>query len=248
MSQRKKSASITVEAALVLPVFLFAALSVLYLNKLLVYEEEVQWALDRIAREASVEYAVSEKKAVVTPAYYMVKMKRYVSDDLQISMLRSTFDEESQEICLTADYAAHAPFPMISSRLFVMTQRVRTRAFTGVDTRAVEESGDDELVYVTKSGGVYHRDLSCSYLKLSISQIRYEDLAFLRSESGAKYYACESCCKGRAFLGEEQIFICNYGNRFHSIRSCQKITRSIRQIKRSETGGRLPCSKCGMEE
>lgn len=248
MKKINRQGSLTVEAALILPIFIFAALSILYVNKMILYAEKVQWALARTGREVSAEYAATQNQAVVNQVYLMARMKQYVNDDrLQVSMLNSRFDEKTDEIDLVADYSLQIPFPVINSRRFYFTWRYHTRGFTGVDTRM--EKGEDEecIVYITKTGKVYHKNLDCSYLKLSISQVKFGDIEYLRSEGGGKYYACEGCCGAMHFTEDHDVYICNYGNRFHCIRSCKKIKRSIQEIKLSQAGGRLPCSKCGKE-
>lgn len=249
MKRTNKKGSLTVEAALVLPIFIFAALSILYVNKMLLYTEKVQWALARTGREVSAEYAASGKQVVVNQIYLMAKMKRYVDDErIQFSLLNSRFDEKTDEIDLVADYSLQIPFPVISSRKFYFTQRYHTRGFTGVDTRMEGKGAEEECtVYVTKTGKVYHKNLDCTYLKLSISQVKYADIEFLRSEGGGKYYPCEGCCGNMQFDKERGVFICNYGDRFHCVRSCKKIKRSIQEIRMSQVGSRLPCSKCGKE-
>lgn len=238
--------SMTVEAALVFPIFLFAALSILYINKLILYEEQVQWALARVAREASVEYAASDKSVVLDQVYLTGKMYVYLEGKgLMVSMLRSRLNPETDELNLIADYEVSIPFPVVS-RKFHFTEQVCTRAFTGVATRLEGETEDeDTIVYITKTGKVYHKSLSCTYLKLHISQVKYEDLEYLRSDSGGKYYACEGCCRGKGFRAGDDVFVCSYGDRFHSGRACKNIKRSIQEIPLSEAGGRLPCSKCG---
>lgn len=244
-----KKASMTVEASLVLPIFLFAALSILSFNKLILYEEQVQWALARVAREASVEYAAMDKSFVISPAYLTGKMNLYLKgDELSVSMMRSKFEPETDEMDLIADFEVEAPFPIVFKRNFHFTEQIHTRAFTGVKTRRDGADGDkDTVVYVTKTGNVYHRSLSCTYLKLHISQVRYGELAHLRSESGGKYYECGSCCQGVSFGAGDNVFICSYGDRFHSCRTCRNLKRSIREVPLSEAAGRLPCSKCGKE-
>lgn len=232
------------EASLVFPVFIFAALSVIYICQLLLYEDEVQWALVRTGREVSVEYAVSEKSAVTDPLYLTMKMNLYLQEDISISMLRSRFNEATKDIVLVADYSVCLPFPILHRFPFHFTEKFHTRTFSGVNTRAEGDLQEkDTTVYVTETGKVYHRTLECTYLKLSISQVKYEDLEYLRGEDGGKYYACERC-GGGIFQKEQDVFVCNFGNRFHSNRACQKLTRNIRQIKLFEVGGRLPCSKC----
>lgn len=246
MIQKIRKASMTAEAALVLPVFLFAAFSIIYINKLVLYEEEVQWALDRVAREASAEYAATDQEVVLNNAYLMGKMNLYLEEKgLLISMLRSRFDAETDELNLTADYEVSIPFP-VGGRKFHFTEQVRTRAFTGVLTRLSDDAEEDDItVYITRTGRVYHKSLDCTYLKLHISQVKYGDLEYLRSEGGGKYYPCEGCCRARVFHNGDDVFVCSYGDRFHIRRSCKNIKRSIQEVKLSEAGGRLPCSKCG---
>lgn len=250
MCKSKGRGSLTVEAALVLPIFLFAALSIVYMNRLILYEEKVQWALNRVAREASVEYAALGNSYVTNPLYLTGKMKQYVKEDgLSVSLLRSRFDTENDEWRLVADCRVTVPFPMVAAGWATFTEQVSTRAFTGVDTRSKAAGGvDDAAVYVTKTGTVYHRRLSCPYLTLSISEVKYGDLEYVRGADGGKYYACEACGRGNVFRPEENVFICNYGDRFHTSRACKNIRRSIQEIRISEAGGRLPCSKCAKGE
>lgn len=249
MDNKYTKASLTVEAALVLPLFFFAALCIIYINKLLLYEEEVQQAIVRTGREISVEYAASREEAVINKMYMTRKMMRYTGEGIQgLTMLRSGFDRETEEIDLIVDYSIRSPFPVISDKTFYFSHRYRTRAFTGVETRMqpdAEKGG--EIVYITRTGKVYHKSLECSYLKLSISEVKFEDIERLRSESGAKYYACEGCCYQASLSETQHVFICNYGDRYHRRKTCKKIKRSIQQILLSEVGDRRPCSKCGRD-
>ena len=59
MYKRQKEASMTVEAAFVLPVFLFAMLLLAFLAQMARCQDEVQWALTRVAREVSAEYGAA---------------------------------------------------------------------------------------------------------------------------------------------------------------------------------------------
>ncbi|MBQ6538099.1 MAG: pilus assembly protein, partial [Eubacterium sp.] len=69
-----RGGSMTVEAALILPTFLFAMLSVVYLGLMIQCQDEVQWALTKTARELSAEYAATEKKELANTAYCQTKM------------------------------------------------------------------------------------------------------------------------------------------------------------------------------
>ncbi len=242
--------SLTVEASLLLPIFIFATLSVIYMNKFLLYQEQVQWALTRIGREAAVEYAVAEERVIPDQLYLTAKAALYLKDtDVTVSLLQSEFDEESKELHLVADYWVKLPFPLINIRSFVFSQQSVSRAFAGVDTRQmVVPEEEDSIVYITRTGRVFHETLSCTYLTLSISQVKHGDLSYLRSESGGIYHACEACAEDREYEENDEVYICNYGNRFHQSRSCSKLKRNIQEVQRSEVGSRLPCSKCTREE
>lgn len=250
MRKKKKSGSLTVEAALILPLFLFAAMSILYINKLILYEEKIQWALNRAAREASIEYAAFKNPVTINPLFLAGKVNGYIKEKgLSVSLLRSRLDERNNEWKLIADCQVTIPFPIAAAKRVTLTEQVSTRAFTGVETRLeTDRAENDVTVYITKTGTVYHRQLSCPYLTLSISEVKYEDLEYARGADGGKYYACEACSGGLIFRPGENVLICNYGDRFHTSRGCKNIRRSIQEISISEAGSRLPCSKCGKEQ
>lgn len=244
-----KKASLTVEASLILPIFLFAMILIGYLGQMIRCQDEVQGALTRLAREASAEYGASQSDRWKSQAYYMAKLNTYIQGaGGAITFMDSRLMEENDEIDLVAEYLITPPFSIIGLGNFHFRQRVHTRAFTGVDQRSRETTQDGTIVYITDTGSVYHRKLSCTYLKLSISQVVYGDLAFLRNSSGGKYKACERCGKDKEPGVQSEIWITNYGDRYHTSRSCSGLKRSIREIRLSEVGSRTPCSKCGREE
>ncbi|MCH5251554.1 MAG: pilus assembly protein [Lachnospiraceae bacterium] len=243
-----KKASLTVEASLVLPVFLFAMLLIAYLGQMIKCQNEMQWALTRIAREASAEYGATKSEVFKSHAYYLAKLNLYLKGmGISVSLLESELLKENDEINLSASYHIKLPFRLLNTKHLSLSQRVHTRAFTGVESRESTGGQEEVTVYITETGRVYHRKLDCTYLKLSISQILYGDVSGMRNESGGRYKPCERCCKGKTFTGQSVIWITNFGDRYHSSRSCSGIKRSILTIKFSEVGNRTPCSKCGEE-
>lgn len=240
--------SITVEASLVLPIFVFALLSILYINQMFLQEERVQCALVRAGEESSSEYGMVNNKAVANAVYWGVKVNTYAEGSVLISTVRSSFDEETKEMNLVADYAMKIPFPLFQWKICTFTQGFRTRAFVGVKTRQQENVDLSKIVYITKTGKVFHETQDCTYLTLKISAIQFRDVESMRSQGGAKYYPCEGCCKNKSMLEDTTIFICNYGNRYHCVRNCSKIKRSIERVTLAEVGNRVACSKCGGRE
>ena len=244
-----RNASMTVEAALVLPLFLFAMILTGYLAQIAKCQDEVQWAVTRIAREASAEYGALQKKAAVSRTANQVKLAGYLKKSAgRISLLRSDFDEKTEEIRLVAEYHLKLPFRLIPDRVCRFRCCVHTRAFTGVEDRGKEEKAEkDRKVYVTETGRVYHDSLECTYLKLSISELKGEDLERLRNESGGIYKPCEKCCRNAVCRPEQTVWITNFGDRYHINRGCSGLKRYIRTIWLTEAGSRTPCSKCAKE-
>lgn len=243
------AASITVEAALALPIFFFAVLTFIFILRIICCQEEVYWALTRTAKEAAVEKALQQENDSLQSAgslvYLTTKLNHYVkNNNNNIHLTNSKIMTEDNQIDLIADYDIPLPVRIFTLKSVPVKQRVRTRAYVGVESRGSGDSSEEE-VYITETGRVYHRKETCSYLKLSISKVQYQDLAGLRNESGGKYKPCHSCCRERHFQSKDIIFIANYGDRFHSVRTCSRITRTVKKIKLSEAGNRLPCSKCG---
>lgn len=249
MTKKSKQASLTVEASLILPIFLFAMILIGYIGQLVTCQDDVQWALTRIAREASAEYGATESSVLKSTAYYQAKFMAYMQGiGLTVSFGESRLLQENDEIDLIVTYRMDIPFSLLPIPDISMRQRVHTRAFTGVERRGQDENRTDTIVYVTETGRVYHLTRECTYLKLSISQILYGDLLTKRNESGGKYKACEKCCKNKSLTDSSSIWITNYGDRYHTTASCSGLKRSIREIPLSEVGNRTLCSKCGKEK
>lgn len=246
---RKIQGSMTVEASLVVPIFLFAMILTGYLAQMAYAQDEVQWVITRIAREASAEYGATGKKALISNVAYKAKLLRYLDKSVcRISLLKSEYDEKTDEILIVANYRMNLPFRFIPDRMCNFESRVRTRAFTGVEDRGLQDKElADITVYVTETGRVYHRSLKCTYLKLSISEIKGEDLEYLRNESGGVYKPCEKCCKSKVCGKGEVVWITNFGDRYHTNRACSGLKRKIRTIRLADAAGRTPCGKCALE-
>lgn len=242
--------SITVEATLVLPVFIFVFTGILYLNQLLYGEEQVQCALEQAAKETSLEYTLVHKKLAVNAAFMSAKVNAAISGRKNknrsiVCVVRAKVDEETDQMDFQAEYTVVSPISLLGKKTFLFREGYYGKAFTGVLTRMSEsEQGEDVLVYVTKTGSVYHKSITCNHLKLSLQELTVKELEEKRSRDGSIYYPCEKCCGGNAFPDNQNVIICNYGNRYHVKKNCQKISRSIREIPISQVNGKAPCKTC----
>lgn len=259
----KLRASMTVEAAFVLPFFLFAFMNIISILEIYRLQSNMSAAMHMTAKEMAVcayEYkALSDGDAGkaeslgLTYGYAANRVKsilgtKYLDNSPiqggapQIGWYRSSVLEEDDCIDLTAEYTVKPPVAVVGFGGFKMYNRVFTRAWTGYDNAAASGGdADEEIVYITPDGTVYHRSRVCTYLKLSIVPVDMAVLEHERNEGGAKYYACEEC----GAVQRSTVYVTNYGTRYHSSLQCSKLKRTILAVPISQAGGRGACSKCG---
>ena len=108
--------------------------------------------------------------------------------------------------------------------------------------KATEWKQEEDMVYITKYGNVYHRNRNCSYLALSIQPIGFQDINEKRNEEGEVYLPCEYC-KSNGFV--TVVYVTSYGNRYHISTRCQGIKRTVNRIPFSQIKEETPCKKCG---
>lgn len=130
-----------------------------------------------------------------------------------------------------------------------MVSRCRVKAWTGFEKKVAkaEEETEEEIVYITETGKVYHTNINCSHLRLSIDEVAFYNLEYVRNQSGGKYYACERCYRknGGADVGADKIFITKTGDRYHSDKGCSGLKRTVSEIPISQVGERGKCKRCG---
>ena len=240
----EKKGSLTVEAALVFPLFLFVLTAFLYLFFLVELRAEVGRALTDTGRGLSQTAYFSENAGSLAPsALAMLYGQREVKGGADgISFLGTVWNEETSVLTLRASFQVTLPPGLAWFHPIRVTQERTVRGFTGFSGReGAEETEGSEIVYVTDHGTVYHRDLSCRYLKLSVQQAELDQVDSMRNEDGGKYYPCERCWKE----GASVVFLTESGDRYHQSLNCSSLVRGIHVVRIWETGGRPPCSVCG---
>ena len=226
---RSLSGSITVETALILPVFLFAMLSVMYMTDAI-----------RISSKNTEELAERAYKY----AKYAYLGDSFIKDS-SLSDAIDVLNGGDDIIDLVKRYRIDVPFDLLNVYKPYAIDRVRVRAFTGYDNTRHGSRNDtaEEMVYVTEHGSVYHRSLGCSHLNLNIRAVDYRNISKERANDGAKYYPCEYCC--HAHTGPPStVYVTDDGNRYHSSLSCGALKRTIREVPLSKVG-LPPCKECG---
>lgn len=256
--------SITLEASIAIPIFLFFVVSLLSIIPIIGFQSNLQAAMHQTAREVAMYgYAydkISEDKVEfngITSAIWTnlsVKnkvIKAYGVDywnHLPISLEKLSFSKtsimEDEQIDLVVTYSAKPLMNLMPISGIPLVNRCRVRAWTGYDNAKQNPDADEweTYVYITDSGTVYHLTGNCSHLDLSIEGIPVSEVEALRNGNGGKYYLCELCGKKNP---ESQVYLTGYGDRYHYNLSCSGLKRTIKEIPLSKVGNRKACSRCG---
>lgn len=246
-SSASKKGSITVEAAMAVPLFFLAVVSLLYLSEMMAIRTSVraglQYASKRVAEESHVVSVIvpSNIEKDVVHAIGGERLKRSIIvegiEGIHCDESRMSVSTGIGE--LVAAYEVRLPIPIFGVPPIKCREHLRIKAWTGYEKQpfGVET---DKTVYVTETGIVYHKNYQCTYLDLSIHVASQADIETLRNESGGKYYPCEQC-KGTG----NTVYITDTGNRYHSSLSCRGLKRTVYAIPLSEAAGKGACSRCG---
>ena len=101
--------------------------------------------------------------------------------------------------------------------------------------------------YIVRNGQVYHTKPDCTYIRISVTSERYENLPELRNESGKRYEKCRYCSAQQE--PSDRIYITRYGEVYHSDLNCSRIKRTVRTISMAQARETYRiCSKCAKEE
>ena len=252
---RNNQGSVSVEASVVLPIFLFTMLFFIYVCELYrvkatVYEAGIETA-EYMAEYAFLSDEFLENDSIVADiagaGMVMLRFNEYVDNDALlekyvvggkkgVSFIGSSLPDDHGFIDLHISYFVHVDIPILGNHHHLITEHIRQRAYLGYrgNQEASETSEDDRYVYVARNGVVYHNTRNCTYLKPDIHGTSLE------SAKISGYKACEYC--GGA--AGNSVYITTDGNRYHSRRNCSRLKRTVERKKLSEVN-LPPFSKCG---
>lgn len=248
--------SYTVEAALVMPLFIFAAIAIIFLMRIVMVQWGVKTALDETAKMVSVCGGSIDDKTFLEPTELSVAAiatERIAKNGTPLKFVTlgiAGFDFLESEVTdtdvnIVVKYYMKVPInSAFIKKGFQIKQRSFAKRFTGFQSES-EDLEADTYVYVTKYGEAYHKSLECAYLKLSIKGVSEEDLPSLRNNGGHKYYGCEYCGK----KGYGAYYITDDGECYHTRLDCKGLKRTISRVKLEEAKkDHHACSKCCGED
>lgn len=256
--------SMTLETALVLPIVLSALLAVLQFARITLVSTALLAGMHGTVKEMAA-YAYIKELGISTgdgveaellsgglsAAYARSQIQnksRFCSEFGRFSLVQSDLIH-NDIIDLAVSYYPGKETILVPTPDTRAVLRARVRAWTGRRGSGGEAKPGDgdadetaqETVYVTATGKVYHKDLNCTHIKLSIQSVSRADISEHRNSSGGKYHACDRCSAG---IGSS-VYITTYGDKYHGSLECSGLKRNILEVSMEEVSGWKACSKCG---
>ena len=260
---RQIKASMTVEAAFVLPFFIFCMVNILMIFQMVEYRSKILAAVhqagNEIARSASAREILPDGAegagTVLSYAYVPLGVSRNLGDSISdngcisngksaISYIGSSILLDDDIVDIRASYRVKPAFADLGWKGAWMFVRYYGRGWTGYDVTRTHESDTtkEKMVYITATGTVYHMSRGCRSLNPSIRGIKYDDVAGSRNKDGHRYGICPYC--GSHSPGGT-VYVTDYGTCYHTSPTCNGLKRTIYCVPISEVGGRGACSICG---
>lgn len=217
---KKRQASITVEASLVTPIFFLGLLSIMYFLK---------WMDGYIQREYE----------------YVEKLRKYSQLVIIDEQIKKVLTEKDEEIILMKSRTVKIPMGLKGLNSITIRHKKRARGFVG-RTITSNENNEEEWVYVAEYGQVYHEKRSCTHLQLKIQSAMYKQIKSMYNASGQKYGRCKKCVKGK-LEDSTMAYIGEYGTCFHSKRNCSGLKRTVYKKRKQDVESLSACIKCAGE-
>ncbi len=249
----KNKGSATVEAALIMPVVMTFMLCVGWLADIIGIHSEIGGVVNKVGNGlvaySYAYYCLSEDVLNegrladgiaglgISEGYLrneISKTRAYGKVSALVCAL-STIDEEKIE--LTVTYKVEPPVKIPGYSGMFLKNTFFSKPYTGCH----EEVTDEELVYITRTGEVYHTVTDCRALKVTVNEASGKKISKERNKSGAKYYPCEKCAKGEA---PGTVYYTPYGNRYHYNRNCYEINSIWYEVPHSKVKERRKCKFC----
>mgnify|MGYP006916070855 CR=1 FL=1 len=272
--RRHLRAGMTVEAALLLPVFFIVFLNIMSAVEMIRLHGNIQMSLWNIGNKMSVYGAalideddggslkemdgLAEEVGDMVFSYGYVKgqIVKYLGRDYldespmphgvkDLSFLESEIFTGNDTFEILTTYEVEPWFPL-KGITFRMANRYYGHIWNGYGIAGDWTDTGLKTVYIAENASVYHTSRECTHLNLTIKAVLLSGIPFERNAYGQKYTLCEKCGKGDPPL---TVFIGIEGDRYHYRRDCPGLKRTIYSISLQEAMKRYRlCSRCAKQD
>ena len=239
--------SMAVEAALVLPLFLFYIMTLLYSLEMVRFQSDVVEALHKVGRSAGILMQEGFRDDVSDSVHYELSQNQLpylcVEGEENGVKVRTDYHVLGEgNLQITADYRIKPFIFWLPVGDIQVEEHCFLHGFTGYKKgKGVEENKPEQYVYITPSGEKYHLSENCTYLRVQLQVVSTEKIESLRNADGEIYRPCETCKP----KGNGVCYYTRWGNRYHDTSDCTALKRTVYLVPLSQAEGRTACSKCG---
>lgn len=239
--ERKIHASLTVEAALVLPVFIYAAIAFIYFLQIVLLQEKLQ-------------------EAITQTGYFSAKYAYVYEYLLHYEDTQEFADEDGSSMAADMDVITarmiDSAFYKTKLRDYLDTEEINRscikNGFTGIHTYLSSYMTEDEAIDV-----VVNYEIKLPLLFIRLNDIQMVQRVRMRGWSGhrveAKGSSEDGSAEEEADKDERTVYITENGTVYHLNRDCSHLRLSVHMVQfslieglRNESGGRYKkCSLCG---
>lgn len=252
---KKYVGSLTVEAAVVVSLFLLAFGTILSVLDIYRVQAMVKTSLHQSALELGT-YAYAAEQGENSPAgvvssaacgIYAKSRLPELGRYIKVSMLGTTY--KNHRIRLSARMEYNIPVSIFPLPALRFTNESQVNAWVGRIPGEEDEAGEndwEEMVYVSEYESVYHTHSSCSHLDLAVQQGNLQEVKKQRNQYGGKYHSCDKC--GQTADTGSLVYYTEKGDCYHTRENCSGLKRTVRLVKKSEAKGTRQCQRCREKE
>lgn len=249
---RHWSASLTVEAALIVPMFFFIIFLLWQIFLLLMFQlkvgEQVTETIVEYSHLGYVEQKAKQKDVDISWIYETLLWTNFPEHKNVTGRWVNCKTKEDGQVLVEITYhflCETVFFPLFSVPVIQTFQFYPY--FGEQDEDILEEVVDTkkEMVYMTEYGRVYHMSKACAYLNVRLESILFSDVTATRNSFGQAYTECSKCAEEEK---QEQVYISTGGNKYHWSLQCSAIKRTILEKTKEEVAGMSICHKCGKRD
>lgn len=264
-------ASLTVEAALSLPIVIFAIVLLMMPFKILRATEQMQKVAEEISADVS-RFAFTKKQiaegfpiaddtgilgsfaeagtSVILGEYAASKAKTAVADRnlTFVGGLRTSCLLEDDCVSVVLDYHYKLPFVSLFGVDGIDQSVISSRrAWVGRDGAAnaadAEAEEEEEWVWIGANPTRYHLNPECHYLSNHFLPATAVSSGKKQSLNGKTYTACERCARNVA--AGQTVYVLPAGDHFHTSQDCSALAAYVKKVQKSTVEHLGPCSYCG---
>ena len=228
MKKSTKKGSLTLEAALVLPLFLFFCMNMASLVHYFQVDSKTMSEQTEIAKNAAILCYATEhgKDASQAGSLGLPSTKNNIFHDENVDVFRL--------------HTQKAWYSEMAYTSFVTMDRATCRKWTGYDPTKKQMAYSDKkenMVYVVDHSESYHKSKNCWHIDIRVHAVTEQEIKL----SG--YKTC-SACKDRTGWGV--YYKTDSSDIYHTSLNCTKIMRNIQTITLTEAQkrGLPPCKDC----